>query len=78
MRRFTGTEWGIFVLALVFIVVGGNMTIHPTETEVTHEAYRWVHASVEHISKQGARVYGVLAILSGLGFLWLLFYKRGK
>ena len=78
MRGFTETGWGILVLALVFIVVGGDMVIYPSEGLVFHQAYKWVHSSVEHVSKTAARVYGVLAIVVGTGFLWILFNKPGK
>jgi hypothetical protein len=78
MRRFTGTEFGIFALAGIFIIVGSVMVIHPTEGVVFHQAYRWVGSSVEHVSKERTRAYGVLAILFGFGFVWMVFANRRK
>jgi uncharacterized protein YjeT (DUF2065 family) len=78
MRRLTGVEFGILVLSALFIIFGAAMLIQPTEGFVFHQAYRWAKSSVEHVSKDGARVYGVLSILLGVGMVWMVFYGRGK
>ncbi len=79
MRRLNGPELGILAIAAVFVIVGVVMLVHPTESVVFHEAYRWVHSSpIEHVSKTESRIYGILAIIFGGGFVWLVFYKRGE
>jgi hypothetical protein len=78
MRRFTGTEWGIFALAALFIVAGSYAVIHPTEMIMSFQAYRHFHAGDEHISKTGSRLFGGLAVAIGAGLVWLVFYGRPK
>jgi hypothetical protein len=78
MRRFTGTEWGIFALASLFIVVGAYAVISPTEMNMHFQAYRHFHAGDEHVSKAGSRLLGGLAILIGAGLIRLIFYGRPK
>ena len=76
MRRPTGAEFGILILSALFIIFGAAVLIHPTESLVFHQAYRWVKSSIERISKSGAQVYGVLSILLGIGMVWMVFYGR--
>jgi hypothetical protein len=78
MRRLTGTELGILVIASVFIVAGTVTVLHPTELDVFHQAYRRVRGSVEHVTKEGSRVYGTVAIIMGSGLVWMVFYGRRK
>ena len=78
MRRFTGAEKGILVLAVLFIIVGADMTICPTEMNLSHQAYRWTRSSSEHISKVGSMFYGIVMILLGAGIVWLVFRGRSK
>lgn len=78
MHRFTGAEKGILVLAILFIIVGANMAIWPTEMNVSHQAYRWAHSSSEHISKDGSILYGIVMILLGVGIVWLVFRGRSQ
>ena len=58
MRRLTGIELGILVLAGLFIFAGIDMVVDPAEMNVVHQSYRWVHSSVDHISKRGSQIYG--------------------
>jgi hypothetical protein len=78
MRRFTGTEFGILVVAAISIFVGADLVVHPTEMNVLHQAYRRFRLSIEHVSKEGSQIYGVLAIVLGLGLIWMVFYGRRK
>jgi len=78
MRRFTGAEKGILVLAVLFLIVGADMAIYPTEMNVSHQAYRWAHSSSEHISKKGSIIYGIVMILTGTGILSLVIRGRSK
>ena len=78
MRRFTGIELGILILAGLFIVVGADMVIFPTEMNVFHQVYRRMHFAITHISKDGSQIYGILAILFGLGLVWMVFTGKRK
>lgn len=78
MRRFTGAEKGILVLAVLFIIVGTDMTIFPTEMNVSHQVYRWARSSSEHVSKRGSIIYGIVMISLGAGIVWLVFRGRSK
>jgi uncharacterized protein YjeT (DUF2065 family) len=78
MRRFSGTEWGIFAMAGLFIVVGSYAVIHPTEMNMYFQAYRRFHSGVEHVSKAVSRLLGGLAVTIGAGLVWLVFYGRPK
>ena len=78
MRRLTGIELGILALAGLFIVVGAIMVIHPTEADVFHQAYNFARSSIEHVSREKSRIYGVLAMLIGAGMVWMVFYGRRK
>jgi hypothetical protein len=77
MKRLTGLEFCILLMAVSFIGVGIYTALYPTETVVIHQVYRHAGISIENISKTGARVYGVLATLLGIGFVWMVFYGRG-
>ena len=76
MRRPTGVEFGILTLSALFIIFGAAVLIHPTDSLVFHQAYRWVESSVERVSKSDAQVYGALSILVGIGMVWMVFYGR--
>ena len=78
MRRFTGTEWGIFALAGLFIVGGAYAVICPTEMTLHFQAYRHFRAGDEHVSKSGSCLLGGLAIVIGVGLIRLVFYGRPK
>ena len=79
MRRLTGTEFGMLGLAGVLFFFGADSIIHPTEMDVFHQAtYRHVSYSVEHVSKTGSKIYGVLMILFGVGLVSAVLYGRRK
>jgi hypothetical protein len=78
MRRLSSIEFGILLLALLFIIVGIEMLWHPKEAVVIHQVYRHFGYKPEYISKTGARVYGVLSLLCGLGLMRLTFFGKSK
>jgi len=63
-------------LALVFIVVGAYAIVQPIEMNVSHPGpvrYQSLYRSqTEQVSKNGDRVYGVLAVVVGAGLGWLV------
>jgi hypothetical protein len=78
MRRFSTTELGILVLAILAIVAGIDMLWHPHEAIIFHQVYRHFGYKPEYISKTGARVYGVFCLLFGLVLIRLVFYGKPK
>jgi hypothetical protein len=79
MRDLTGVEKAALCLALIFIVVGITMFLAPREALVWHQGYRYTPGSgLEHVSKSGARVYGILSLLVGGGLAFVVFYGRRK
>ncbi len=78
MRHLSGIESGFLFLAVVFIIAGAVMLLNPTEADVIHQVYRRSGYYVEHVSKERARAYGVLAILFGGGMVWMVFAGRRR
>ena len=78
MRRFTGTELGLIALAILFIGVGLYAVIYPTEMNLYFKNYKGFPAGVEHISKAGSQIFGVLSMAIGAGLLWLICFGRAK
>jgi len=72
------------VLAVVFIAFGVYSIIHPTEAYVSHAGPGRYQSIIghdpppEHVTKNGARVYGVLSVALGAGLLWLGLYRPRK
>jgi hypothetical protein len=80
VQRFTGIEKILLAVAAVCICVGILSLVHPVEQIVAHSgirSYTRFPAWTEYISKGMARIYGALAILVGVGMIWLVFF-RGK
>ena len=83
MRRFSSIDIWALLLAALFFIVGGVLAVHPTQTA-------WMHpttdpASItptsypEVISKKGARAYGVLGMVLGVGLaVFVIFPKPSK
>jgi hypothetical protein len=79
MRHLAGVEKAALCLAVLFIVVGIALLLAPREALVWHQGYRYTYGSgLEHVSKAGARVYGVLSLLVGGGLTFVVFYGRRK
>ena len=81
MRRFTSTEIGVLLLAMLLFLGGIYMVIWPQTGVVpvfTNDALGLSsHYMLEEMTLTGARVAGVLAILFGTGIAVLTIY-RGK
>jgi hypothetical protein len=78
MRRFTGNENGMLLLAGLFIFGGMAIMANPTEMTIPHQAYKHVRSSIEHVSKNGSQIYGGVFALFGAGLVGLVFYGRRK
>lgn len=79
MRRFTGFEYGIFILGLCLVLVGAAMIVHPSEVDVARPGSAKLSRpdTFEHVSKKGAVVAGGISALAGISFLAALFCRRG-
>jgi uncharacterized protein YjeT (DUF2065 family) len=78
MRRLTGIELAIVILALVFIIAGADMLIRPTDRVSFHHSDSWPNISMEHVSKGRMRFYGFCALLVGSGLAWMVVYNARK
>jgi hypothetical protein len=80
MKRLSATEKGILSLAGLFIIVGAVTAIHPTEIFVWHpevrsRGVRGPSPPPEHVTKDRARVYGVVSIALGVSLGGIVFYR---
>jgi hypothetical protein len=76
-------EIGAAVAGLVFIIVGVDMIVWPTEMMMTPDGpgrYKSILGSdkVVHVSKTGSQVYGGLSVLMGVGVGFLALYRGRK
>jgi hypothetical protein len=78
MRRLSGIEWAILVVALVIILAGANMLIHASDRVIFRHSDSWADFSFEHVSKGRTRLYGIGAVLLGSGLACLVFYNARK
>ena len=83
MKSLGTMEKAILVLAFVFMAFGIYSVIHPTEGFVMHpSSRRSLPVSApnppEHVTKNGARVYGLLCVGLGTGLAWLALYRPRK
>ena len=78
MRRLSGIEWAILVVALVVILAGANMLIHASDRVIFRHSDSWADFSFEHVSKGRTRLYGIGAVLLGSGLACLVFYNARK
>ena len=78
MRRFTGTELALLALAILLVGIGFYAVIHPTEMYIYFRRAKNIPAGVEHISKTGSQLHGILAMAVGAGLGWLIIYGRAK
>jgi hypothetical protein len=71
LRRPSAIEVGTMVLGGFFLVIGIVALIHPTPSLIFHHGDRPIsRSSLEYVSKNGARVYGLLCILIGCALGW--------
>jgi hypothetical protein len=80
MKRFSGVEVGMLIVASLFIVCGAVTAIRPGGGNLLvsgGKAPKWpvTKATAVRISKGTERGLGVIAILFGAGFVWLVFQK---
>ncbi|MGV3754066.1 MAG: hypothetical protein ACO1QS_01635 [Verrucomicrobiota bacterium] len=79
MRRFSGVEIGMLIVASLFIVCGAVTVIRPGEGYLLASTGRIKgpdnKAAAVRISKGTARGLGIVAVLFGAGFVWLVFQK---
>jgi hypothetical protein len=78
MRRLTGTEWALLALAILLVGVGFFAVIHPTEMYLYFRRAKNIPAGVEHISKAGSQLHGILAMAVGAGLAWFIVSGRPK
>jgi hypothetical protein len=80
MKRFSGVEMGMLIVASLFIVCGVVTVLRPGGGYLLvsgSRAPKWpdTKATGVRISKGTERGMGVIAILFGAGFVWLVFQK---
>jgi hypothetical protein len=81
MKHPNPIERVCLIFATVFILAGGLLIVHPMEANVVHPGMNYpVHGldeSPEHVTKKGARIFGVALVVIGGGLAWLVFYRPG-
>ena len=80
MKRFSGVEVGMLIVASLFILCGAVTAIRPGEGNVHVsgvKAPKWPNTKATSVrfSKGTMRGAGVVAVLFGAGFIWLVFQK---
>ena len=78
MKRFTSSERGTLVLAVVFFVTSFVFLVWPQETVVVHpvnDVIGWQESVTSFVSKTGSRIYGVIAMFIGAGTAALVLYR---
>lgn len=79
MRHFTGTEKGELALAIVFVIGGLCIIVHPIEMTIFNGASGRYGGSgvvsIQHVSKEQARYGGGVAALLGMGFASFVLYR---
>ncbi len=79
MKRHSGVEKGVLLLAAIFIVFGFYLIIYPQDMLLIHPSNGKsgiVTVFSEHVSPNASRVYGVLSLLLGSGIGWAVLTKR--
>ncbi len=80
MKPFTPTERAALVAGIALIIVGLTLFLWPREVSIAHAVNdrEGTPAGVvaERVSKGGSRVYGVVALLFGAGFVSASVYGR--
>jgi hypothetical protein len=82
MKRLSAIEKSVLLLASLFIILGALDMVHPTARFVLHPtdvSYRGARlgqtSSPEHVTKEGARLYGVLSVVIGSLIVAVIFYR---
>jgi hypothetical protein len=84
MKRQSTIEIAFLALATIFIGFGAYSVVHPTEMFVSHPGSGRYQSIIghdpapEHVTKSGARIYGVLSLGFGVGIAWLVLYRPRK
>jgi len=82
MKRFTPTEIGGLVLAAILFCGGLDSVIWPQSGATAHFTNDvlglFPRTSAEFVSTNGARVYGILAIVLGAGIAAMAVYREKK
>jgi len=80
MRHITPLERGIVLLGVLLIIGGILMVFHPTEVTVStsHQGYRGAGTGLLQVSESGTQVFGIIAALFGIFFLWIALPGRSK
>jgi hypothetical protein len=66
----TRIELGGIVLGVVFIALGSLVVVFPSAQVVPHHDPETGKYSLERLSENGSRVYGMLAVIVGAGLVW--------
>ena len=76
LHRFNSVEIGILILAALLFSFGLISIAHPMEAAWAHPATDSITAAprnyLEVVTKDGARLYGILATLLGMGLAMLV------
>lgn len=59
-------SWGGVLLGAAFIAGGGAAALWPSELMVWHDRINYLPSFVEHVTRAGARGYGVAVTVGGL------------
>lgn len=78
MRRLNGSELAALALAMLLLVLGLVMISRPSDELIFHGSTRSFPPSIEFISKDRSRSYGIISILFGAGIVVMVFYRRRK
>jgi hypothetical protein len=79
MKRFSPTEKGALLLAVVLFAVGGYMVVCPFETELFHfgtdNTGGGGRSYFEHVSRREMQIYGVISMVFGGGITAYVLYR---
>jgi len=84
MKSLNGMEKTGLVMALIFIGFGIYSIVHPVEIYVSHPGPARYGRLIggeparEHVTKNGARIRGIISIAVGGGLAWIVFYPVRK
>jgi hypothetical protein len=84
MKHLGSTEKVVLLLAGSFIIFGAYSAIYPSETYLPHPSSTPYRSLIgqdpppEHVSREKARVYGIISIGFGIGLGWLVLYRPHK
>jgi len=82
MKRLTSIEIGALILAALFFFIGLDSVIWPQSGVVPHftnDYWGTPQGTIEEaVTPTGARVYGILAMLFGVGIAVMALYRERK